>query len=326
MEIFFSVVLEVNTRACKSQAPQCVVHDMVLRRTSHLQAMVYLFLCCIVLYYLIDVARTVARIPRADRRDMQQLVPGKAPANKTLSCFIITLNKSLQVVRLKENIVCHPFLGLSVDDNIFSHVDISVQDDLMRGVSSRGAQYTNNKSVSIAWNHMLLWRKLLRSEGSEDLLIFEDDAIITNHSVDVYRALQRLGLFHNNYIIKLLNHHGWWFGTYELSNLNNFEVNGVSHVLKKCTCKTRQNLYNTGAYVLDRRAAQILYEKFLPMRFHVDVFLHYTGYEFSNLFVMEDNVVQLSNRASTHQSSQELFGRIWPDLKELFMNIILSDC
>ena len=124
MEIFFSVVLEVNTRACMSQASQCVVHDMVLRRTSHLQAMVYLFLCCIVLYYLIDIARTVARIPRADRRDMQQLTPGKVPANKTLSSFIIALNKSLEVVCLKENIVCHPFLGLSVDDNIFSRTSV----------------------------------------------------------------------------------------------------------------------------------------------------------------------------------------------------------
>jgi hypothetical protein len=62
------------------------------------------------------------------------------------------------------------------------------------------------------------------------------------------------------------------------------------------------------------------------MRFHVDVFLHYTGYEFSNLFVVEDNVVELSDRVSTHQSSGENFARLWPDFKELLINIALSDC
>jgi len=246
--------------------------------------------------------------------------------HKTLICFIITLNKSLEVVYLKENIVCQPVIGLRTDANIFSHVDILVQKDLISGKSSRGAHYTNNNSVSIAWNHMLLWQKLMSTDGSQDLLIFEDDAIITNHSVDVYRALQKLGRFDSNYIIKLANHPGWWFGTVELSSLNNFEVNGVSHVLKKCTCRTRQNLFNTGAYILDRRAAQILLDKFMPMRFHVDVFLHYTGYEFSNLFVVEDNAVELSDRASTHQSKEENFGRLWPDLKELLMNLELTDC
>jgi len=297
---------------------------MVLRRAARFTALVYLLLFCTGFYFVIDMARTVVRIAHADRREMRG--PGTATANKTLSCFIITLNASLEEVRLKEDIWCRPFVGKVVDEEMFSHVDPKVQTDLMRGLSSRGAHYTNNKSVSIAWNHMLLWKKLLRSDGSQDLLVFEDDAIITNHSVDVYRALLSTGLFHDNYIIKLANHNGWWFGTYELSSLKAFEVNGVSHVLKKCACRTRQNLFNTGAYLLDRRAAQILIERFMPMRFHVDVFLHYTGYEFSNLFVVEDNVVQLSDRVSTHQSNEEIVARVWPDFKELLMNIALSDC
>jgi len=275
---------------------------------------------------MIDIGNSFLQVVITDRRNMQQVSPSAVGMHKTLICFIITLNKSLEVVHLKENIVCNPFIGLRTDANIFSHVDMLVQKDLISGKSSRGAHYTNNNSVSIAWNHMLLWQKLMSTDGSQDLLIFEDDAIITNHSVDVYRALQKLGRFDSNYIIKLANHPGWWFGTVELSSLNNFEVNGVSHVLKKCTCRTRQNLYNTGAYILDRRAAQILLDKFMPMRFHVDVFLHYTGYEFSNLFVVEDNAVELSDRASTHQSKEENFGRLWPDLKELLMNLELTDC
>jgi GR25 family glycosyltransferase involved in LPS biosynthesis len=297
---------------------------MVLRRAAHVKALVYMLMFCTGLLFVIDMARTVVQIAHADRREMREV--GLAPANKTLSCFIITLNESLEGVRLKEDIWCRPFVGKVADEEMFSHVDPEVQTDLIRGLSSRGAHYTNNKSVSIAWNHMLLWQKLLRSDGSQDLLVFEDDAIITNHSVDVYRALQSMRLFHDNYIIKLANHNGWWFGSIELSSIKAFEVNGVSHVLKKCACRTRQNLFNTGAYVLDRRAAQILLERFMPMRFHVDVFLHYTGYEFSNLFVVEDNVVELSDRVSTHQSSGENFARLWPDFKELLINIALSDC
>jgi len=44
------------------------------------------------------------------------------------------------------------------------------------------------------------------------------------------------------------------------------------------------------------------------------------------LFVVQDNVVQLSDRISTHQTKEENYGRLWPDLKELFMNVELSDC
>jgi len=103
-----------------------------------------------------------------------------ASAHKNVSCFIITLNKSLEVVRLKENIVCYPFVGQTTDTYIFSHVDTDVKEDLIRGVSSRGAHYTNNKSVSFAWNHMLVWQKLVRTDGSQNLLVFEDDALVTN--------------------------------------------------------------------------------------------------------------------------------------------------
>jgi len=295
-------------------------------QTPRLRTIVYALICTIGLCYMVDIANSFLQVPATDRRVLPQRTLREGVARKTLSCYILTLNQSLLAVQLKENITCHPFLGMRTDAAIFSHVDAAVQDDLKRGVSSRGAHYTNNNSVSIAWNHMLLWQKLLLTDGSQDMLIFEDDAIITNHSVDVYRSLQNMGLFHDNYIIKLLNHPGLWLRTFELSTIQAFQVNGVPHVLKKCACRTRQNLYNTGAYVVDRRSAQILTDKFMPMRFHVDVYVHYTGYEFSNLFVVEDNVVQLSDRMSTHQTTIEKLWRTWADLKEFLMNIELSDC
>ena len=263
----------------------CASTVMQYLHTPRLRTIVYSLILTIGLCYMVDIGNSFLQVPTTDRRVLPQRTLREGVARKTLSCFILTLNQSLLAVQLKENITCHPFLGLRTDAAIFSHVDVGVQDDLKRGVSSRGAHYTNNNSVSIAWNHMLLWQKLLLTDGSQDLLIFEDDAIITNHSVDVYQSLQNMGLFYDNYIIKLMNHPGWWFGTFELSTIQSFQVNGVSHELKKCTCRTRQNLYNTGAYVLDRHAAQILIDKFMPMRFHVDVYVHYTGYEFSNLFI-----------------------------------------
>jgi len=300
---------------------------MVVKHKSQLQTAVFLVLMCIAVYYLVDIVMTFSSLPEADRRGMSMKLLQTLASPKNVSCFILTLNESLQAVRLKENIVCRPFVGKIVDADIFSHVDASVQKDLMRGVSSRGAHYTNNKSVSIAWNHMLLWQKLVRTDGSQDLLVFEDDAIITNNSIDVYREVQTLGLLHSNYILKLVNGVLMkWMGTMELTTLGTFVVSNQSYVLKKCMCSTRQNLFNIGAYVIDRDAALILLDRFVPMRFHVDIYLHYIGYLFSNLFVVEANAVAFSGRASTHQSPRDQHNRIWPVFKEQLLSIVSSDC
>jgi len=112
----------------------------------------------------------------------------------------------------------------------------------------------------------------------------------------------------------------------ELTTLDKLVVTNHSYSLKKLMCSTRQNLFNTGAYVIDRDAALILLDKFVPMRFHVDMYVHYIGYRFSNLFVLEPDVVALSGRISTHQSQQEENNRGWPAFKEMLLNIVSSDC
>jgi len=300
---------------------------MVVKHKSRLQTAMFLVLMSIVVYYVVDIAMTFSSMAGTDRRGMSMKLLQTLASPKNVSCFILTLNESLQAVRLKENIVCRPFVGKIVDAGIFSHVDAKVQTDLVRGVSSRGAHYTNNKSVSIAWNHMLLWQKLVRTDGSQDLLVFEDDAIITNNSIDVYREAQTLGILHSNYILKLVNGVRMkWLGTMELTTLDTFVVSNQSYVLKKCMCSTRQNLFDMGAYVIDRDAALILLDRFVPMRFHVDIYLHYIGYLFSNLFVVEANAVAFSGRASTHQSPRDQHNRIWPVFKEQLLSIVSSDC
>ena len=287
----------------------------------------YALIFTVGLCYMIDIGNSFLQVVTTDRQTMQQPPLSAVGVHKNLSCFILTLNKSLEVVRLKENIVCHPFLGVRTDANIFSHVDALVRKDLIRGVSSRGAHYTNNKSVSIAWNHMLLWQKLERTDGSQDMLVFEDDALITNNSIDVYREVQTLGMMHSNYILKLVNGVRMkWLGTMELTTLDTFVVSSRPYVLKKCLCSTRQNLFNMGAYVIDRDAAVILLERFMPMRFHVDIYVHYVGYFFSNLFVVEPDVVACSGRPSTHLLAEEERNRMWPAFKEQLLSIASSDC
>jgi len=100
----------------------------------------------------------------------------------------------------------------------------------------------------------------------------------------VYRELQTFGILQSNYIIKLVNGvRRTWSGTMELANVDTFVVSSQSYVLMQYMCSTRQNLFNMGAYVIDRDAALILLDRFVLMRFHVDIYLHYIGYRFSNL-------------------------------------------
>ena len=284
-------------------------------------------ICFISLYCTSYIFLILARKLNTKHTSIESKNSQSEVVKKKLSCFIITMNASLESVQLENNVTCHPFVGQSVNQHILSHVDIKIQSDLLQGRSSRGAHYTNNKSVSIAWNHMQLWKKMLHTDGSADFLIFEDDAIITNQSISVYNHIHKSGLFRNNYIIKLVNGCRMkWLGTYELLKLNIFSVNNVSYVLKKCICSTRQNLFNVGAYVIDQHASRVLLERFFPMQYHVDIYLHYTGYKFSNLFVVENDVVNFSGRPSTHQSEKEKFQRILPEFKEQLMNIFSSDC
>jgi len=218
-------------------------------------------------------------------------------------------------------------LGQTTDEAIFSHVDTTVQKDLIRAVSSRGAHYTNNKSVSIAWNHMLLWNYTSNEKNHQDLLIFEDDAIITNHSIDVYRKIKSSGILENNYIMKLVNGYRMkWLGIWELKKIYKFKVANHSYTVEKCHCKTRQNFFNVGAYVIDQDAARVLLKFFMPMRFHVDIYLHYVGCKSSNFYMLDNDALPFSGRLSTHQSSEEKFRRILPEFKEQLMNIFSSDC
>jgi hypothetical protein len=187
----------------------------------------------------------------------------RADSTSPLICFIITLNPTLPPVMLQNNISCLPFIGSGVNEYIFSHVSADVQTDLLRQTLSRGAHYTNNKSVSIAWNHMLVWKLLLSQNVSDNVLIFEDNAIINNRLVEVYNTVKQSGQLGHNHVLKLANQYRMkWLGTAKLQNIDTFLVHNTSYSLQKCVCSTRQNFFNAGAYVIDRGAAAVLLDHF----------------------------------------------------------------
>jgi len=289
----------------------------------------YIVIFVVSLYCLILTMITHYEVTSRNRQKINKYTKDLEHFSKVniIKCFIITLNKSLESVVLKDNITCFPFFGQTINEEIFSYVDITVQKDLIRAVSTRGAHYTNNKSVSIAWNHMLLWNYTLNEKESQDLLIFEDDAIITNHSIDVYRKIKKSGKLGNNYILKLVNGFRMkWLGISELKKIDQFEIDNNLYVLEKCHCKTKQNFFNIGSYVIDQDAARVLLKQFMPMRFHVDIYMHYVGCKSSNFFMLDHDALQFSGRPSTHQSPDEKFRRILPAFKEQLMNIFSSDC
>ena len=84
---------------------------MVVKHKSRLQTAMFLVLMSIVVYYVVDIAMTFSSMAGTDRRGMSMKLLQTPAAPKNVSCFILTLNESLQAVRLTENIVCRPFVG-----------------------------------------------------------------------------------------------------------------------------------------------------------------------------------------------------------------------
>ena len=133
---------------------------------------------------------------------------------KSIVCFILTMNTSLPAVHLSPEVTCYPFLGNRMTDDMFALVSPRIQANLMSNISSWGADFTNNISVSIAYNHMQLWRRLAHSSHDSDMMIFEDDILIDNHALALYQKIVRSGVLpKQNYILKFANRHRMhWLG------------------------------------------------------------------------------------------------------------------
>jgi len=313
----------LSARACHLNA-RCVLSSSVLL------FVVWASIVCVVLYSEIagEAIRVDAtHVPTEHRVQNLHHMPSSVTQRKApISCYIITLNTSARAVRLSDNLTCHPFVGSRVTDAMFALVSARVQKNLLAGVSSWGADFTNNQSVSIAYNHMQLWRLLAASPVHSDMLILEDDILVNDQALLLYNKIRGSGVLPaTNYILKLTNRYRMhWLGGSELRFIHRFWLGKKSFILHKCVCQTRQNFFSSAAYVLDRDAARVLLQHNLPLQTHVDVFLHYIGCRFSNFFLIDHDVQQFSGRVSTHETGA--VHRLLANFKEQVKNIVMTTC
>jgi len=247
---------------------------------------------------------------------------------RNISCFIITLNVSMQPVHISPVLTCYPYVGSRINDEMLAMTSDRVRANVLVGTSSWGADFSNNQSVSIAYNHIQLWHRLANSLDDSDMMIFEDDAVVNERPFAFYKQIQRSGVLpHSNYILKFANRYCMqWLGHAELESVYQYRFDAKIVTLEKCVCRTRQNFFGSLAYVLDRQAALVLLEHHLPLQVHIDMFMHYVGCRVSNFFVLDVDVVASTGRLSTHMSPTESFYRKWPDFKEQLRSFWLSTC
>jgi len=294
---------------------------------------VFVTLCSIAAYY--EYSENIRSSPALANKVIDHTVSLKftdisqiTHQRKSIVCFILTMNMSLPVVHLSPEVTCYPFLGKRMTDDMFALVSPRIQANLMSNISSWGADFTNNISVSIAYNHMQLWRRLAHSSHDSDMMIFEDDILIDSHALKLYKKIARSGVLpKQNYILKFANRHRMqWLGGQELSSIFQFLQDSKQYILKKCVCRTRQNFFSSAAYVLDRHAARVLLQHHVPMQMHVDIFMHYIGCRFSNFFLLNVDAVTFSMRPSTHQTAAEESYRLIAAFKEQVKSILFTSC
>jgi len=332
----------MSARCLPHEKRTCIAHSCCTRtRTSTVMcggvvACMCVTMVCIAAYYehtdeLVDTPTsgvTEHGNGVVHRTSPHPVVSSVVRRRNPLLCFIITMNASLSAVRVSQHLTCHPFLGSRTTDQVFRLVSPRVRNNLLKNTSSWGADFTNNQSVSIAYNHFQLWQRLANQTADADMLIFEDDVLITARAVQLYDKIHRSGLLpQHNFILKLSNRHRMqWLGGSELRSVYEFWLGDRSFTLQQCVCRTRQNFFGSSAYVLDRQAALVLLEHHLPLQVHIDMFMHYVGCRVSNFFVLDVDVVASTGRLSTHMSPTESFYRKWPDFKEQVRSFWLSTC
>lgn len=285
-------------------------------------------LCTFMTFISITVYQEHTDIDMQDTTAFKNTISMISHRHVPLVCYIITLNTSLLPVQLSKDVTCYPFISSRITDDIFGLVSTRVQNNLRLGLSVWGADFTNNISLSIAYNHVQLWHRLAAATTESNMLVFEDDIVLNERPLLLYRKIQSSGVLpHDNYIVKLVNHRSLGIlGDVELQHVHRFWMGNDSFRLQKCTCHTRQSFFSSAAYVLDRQAAKTLIQHHLPMQYHVDVFMHYIGCRYSTLFMFDKDILQFSGRFSTHQTPEDHQKRLFANIKETIKNFFVSSC
>ena len=218
---------------------------------------------------------------------------------------------------------CEVFLGWRFQADDLALVSTDARRKLLHTeLQETSRELSNNASVSIFLNHMRIWQRVAAADGP--VLVLEDDAVLPK---DMHKTLQLVleQLRSNNisnYVVKL----------HELKSLFVYaewsEVfKAGRYSVKSCRCKPHGSSASTSAYLLDRNAAQKLLLAALPLRIHLDMFLHNAGcvQRLTQLYSVQPSPVQTSWRPSTHMQTFTL-QRLRLLAVELFQDWQAGEC
>jgi hypothetical protein len=244
----------------------------------------------------------------------------EAPQDAAFKCVVLTLNASARV-----DPRCTRFVGTRFREEEFALVSAEAQRKLRRPeLQERASELSNNASVSIFMNHMRVWSLVSASADDAPVLVLEDDAVLPprlGRTLGV--LLERLRAENaSNYIVKLHDLKASWT-FYEWARAFRVE----RHEVRRCTCRPSHNSASTAAYLLDRRAAGVLLRSALPLSVHADVYVHEMGCvrKQTRLYSFQPNLVETSNRPSTHMSPFTL-QRLYLLAVEGLENMLAGEC
>ncbi len=248
-------------------------------------------------------------------------------------CYILTLNASLQPLRVAPGLLCRPFLGTPFNQRQFAMLSATTQQKLKYpSLQMLASELTNNNSVSIFFNHAQIW-SLVQGQRNP-VLILEDDAIIKSESVPLLNDLASTLAAGGKSVIKVgeTPHALPLVFRFLILPLALLEWRSVfsmqEHSVYQCVCRPWFQTSNSAAYIVTPAAAQVLLRYHLPMQEHVDVYMHKQGCVFSNLdfFLVNPPITLLSHRASVHNHEQSWWQRQRLLLLETWQNLRQDTC
>lgn len=233
-------------------------------------------------------------------------------------CFMLTLDNTSQAPD-----GCEVFLGWRFREDDFALLSPDARRKLLHTeLQETSSELSNNASVSIFLNHMRIWQRVAALDVP--VLVLEDDAVLP---IDLQKTLkvvleQLRSNNVSNYVVKLhelkpIFVYGEWSEV--------FKAGGYS--VRSCRCRPHGSSASTSAYLLDRNAAQTLLLAALPLRIHLDVFLHDVGcvQRLTQLYSVQPSPVQTSWRPSTHMQTFTL-QRLRLLAVELFQDWHAGEC
>lgn len=213
---------------------------------------------------------------------------------QNIKSYIINLEKyknkyELCLKRLsKINIKPERFNAVYVEDINSEEIRDKIYPSVQYTIKNKRFSHNNigtKGAIGCYLSHITLWEMLLKS-NEEYFLIFEDDADINN---DIYNI--------ENNINKILNLKNWDFIFLGYHN-NLLFYNSQENI-----SKIKNIIYGTHAYLINRKGAEKLLKKALPMVDQIDSYISFMGLaNYLNIYVTNEIFFVQNNNISTIQN------------------------